>query len=154
MTYGLLLIELKNPDLNARSGNKQRLLTFNCGTKETATALWEYIRTYMESGPDAVHETSSRFNRTKGIFASYLDDMKEAAERKGWPLTLLWDGFFCLFIFNLLLAHYLERKKLYPLPDLDHPDIIEWSKPLPPEQWAKPSAEFQAALAEYEARRV
>ncbi|BAP40718.1 putative uncharacterized protein [Pseudomonas sp. StFLB209] len=118
-------------------------------------ALWECIRTYMEVGPDAVVSIgTSRFTRTKGIFASYLDDLKEAAKRKGWFLTLLWDGFFGLFVFNVLLADYLERKKLYPLPDLDHPDIIEWSKPLPPEQWARPSAEFQAALAEYEARRV
>lgn len=154
ITYGLLLIELKNPDPSSRPGNQQHLLSFNCGAKETATALWEYIRTYMESGPDAVHEPSRKFTRTKGIFASYLNDLKEAAKRKGWFLTLLWDGFFGLFVFNVLLADYLERKKLYPLPDLDHPDIIEWSKPLPPEQWARPSAEFQAALAEYEARRV
>ncbi|MCO8169998.1 hypothetical protein NJC40_19725 [Pseudomonas sp. 21LCFQ02] len=154
VTQGMLYIGLNNP-LTVKKDNQNYLLGFYCGGGEPAMALWECIRTYMEVGPDAVVSIgTSRFTRTKGIFASYLNDLKEAAKRKGWFLTLLWDGFFGLFVFNVLLADYLERKKLYPLPDLDHPDIIEWSKPLPPEQWARASAEFQAALAEYEARRV
>jgi hypothetical protein len=36
-------------------------------------------------------------------------------------------------------------------PDLPYPDITEWSKPLPPEQWAKRSPELEAAIAEREA---
>jgi hypothetical protein len=58
---------------------------------------------------------------------------------------------FGVFIFNAPLATYLQRKKLYPPPDLLYPDIIEWSKPLPPEQWAKRSPELEAAIAEREA---
>ncbi|GAB7529970.1 hypothetical protein PS3A_23810 [Pseudomonas sp. 3A(2025)] len=120
---------------------------FGCGGGETAMALWECVRTYMEVGPDAVTDTTDRFSRKKGILATYLDDVLNAAKRKGWFMTLLWEGFFGLFIFNTLLIDVLERWKLYPLPDLDHPDIIEWSKPLPREQWASPSPELQAALA-------
>lgn len=154
ISLGFLNVRFDNPHPGPSTEKDYRELTFNCPDEEMAAEYWEYIRTYMESGPDAVPEPLRRFNRTKGIFASYLDDLKESAKRKGWLLTLIWDGFFGLFIFNVLLADYLERKKLYPLPNLDHPDIIEWSNPLPQEQWAKPSTEFRAALAEYEARRV
>ena len=45
----------------------------------------------------------------------------------------------------------LQMWKLSPPPTLDHPDIIEWSKPLPPEQWAKRSPELELAIARREA---
>ncbi|WP_109514529.1 DUF6708 domain-containing protein [Pseudomonas ovata] len=151
ITQGVLIISLENPDPEACDNTPDVTLSFNCGGGETAMALWECVRTYMEVGPDAITDNTSRFTRTKGILASYLDDLRDAAKRKGWFMTLLWDGFFGVFVFNTLLADLLERKKLYPLPDLDHPDIIEWSKPLPPEQWAKPSAELQAAFARLQA---
>ncbi|EPM42876.1 hypothetical protein A264_28576, partial [Pseudomonas syringae pv. actinidiae ICMP 19071] len=82
---------------------------------------------YMEIGPDAVSDRTSRFKRPKGILPSYLDDLVAAAQRKGWFLALLWEGFFGLFIFNTLLIDVLERWKLSPPPDLEHPDIVEWS---------------------------
>ncbi|MNL73493.1 hypothetical protein D3C87_1989590 [compost metagenome] len=59
----------------------------------------------------------------------------------------MWEGFCGIFIFNTLLIDVLERWKLYPPPDLPYPDIIEWSKPLPPEQWAKRSPELEEAIA-------
>ncbi len=148
VTQGMLFIRLENPAPNATKDNRNFTMGFGCGGGESAMAQWECIRTYMEVGPDAVTDNTARLAHTKGILASCLDDLKDAAQRKGWFMALLWDGFFGVFIFNTLLANLLERWKLYPLPDLDHPDIIEWSKPLPPEQWAKPSAELQAALAE------
>ncbi|MEE1961042.1 hypothetical protein [Pseudomonas auratipiscis] len=43
------------------------------------------------------------------------------------------------------------RRKGAPPPSLDYPAIIEWSKPLPPEQWAKRSPELEAAIAQREA---
>lgn len=66
-------------------------------------------------------------------------------------MALLWEGFFGLFIFNILLIIALERWKLNPPPDLTYPDIIEWSKPLPPQQWAKRSPGLEAAIAQREA---
>ncbi|VVP61884.1 hypothetical protein PS870_06470 [Pseudomonas fluorescens] len=45
----------------------------------------------------------------------------------------------------------LQTWKLSPPPDLDYPDIIEWSKPLPPEQWAKRSPELEVAITKREA---
>ncbi|OSN58550.1 hypothetical protein BV349_05492 [Pseudomonas syringae pv. actinidiae] len=148
VTVGLLFIGFENPDAEASEDHKHFSMGFNCGGGETAMALWECMRSYMEIGPDAVSDKTSRFNRSKGIWASYLDDIFEAARRKGWFLTLLWEGFFGLFIFNTLLIDVLERWKLSPPPDLEHPDIVEWSKSLPPEQWATPSPELLAALAQ------
>ena len=45
----------------------------------------------------------------------------------------------------------LQHWKLSPPPDLTYPDIIEWSKPLPPEQWAKRSPELESSIAQREA---
>ncbi|WP_122761612.1 hypothetical protein [Pseudomonas viridiflava] len=150
VTTGLLFIGFENPDPEASEDNKHFSMCFNCGGGETAVALWECMRSYMEIGPDAVSDRTSRFHRPKGIWATYVDDVFEAARRKGWFLALLWEGFFGLFIFNTLLIDVLERWKLSPPPDLEHPDIVEWSKPLLPEQWATRSAELEAALARHE----
>ncbi|ATR82540.1 hypothetical protein CS390_08180 [Pseudomonas sp. HLS-6] len=151
MEMGLLFIGFDSPDPDAQEGNQHFSLGFNCGGGTTAMALWECMRSYMEVGPHAVVDRTARFHRPKGILATYIDDCFEAAKRKGWFLTLLWEGFFGLFIFNTLLIDVLERWKLSPPPDLPYPEISEWSKPLPPEQWAKRSPELEAAIAEREA---
>ncbi|POA69101.1 hypothetical protein, partial [Pseudomonas sp. DP16D-R1] len=148
---GLLIIGFENPDPQAREDNKHFSLGFNCGGGTTAMALWECMRSYMEIGPEAVEDQTARFDWSKGIWATYLDDLVKAAKLRGWPLTLLWEGFCGIFIFNTLLIDVLERWKLNPPPDLPYPDITEWSKPLPPEQWAKRSPELEAAIAEREA---
>ncbi len=54
-----------------------------------------------------------------------------------------------MFIFNTLLIDVLERWKLSPPPDLKYPDIVEWSKSLPPEKWTTRSAELEIALASH-----
>jgi len=150
-TMGLLIIGFENPDPQAREDNKHFSLGFNCGGGTTAMALWECMRSYMEIGPEAVEDQTARFDWSKGIWATYLDDLVKAAKLRGWPLTLLWEGFCGIFIFNTLLIDVLERWKLNPPPDLPYPDITEWSKPLPPEQWAKRSPELEVAIAEREA---
>ena len=150
-TMGLLIIGFENPDPQAREDNKHYSLGFNCGGGTTAMALWECMRSYMEIGPEAVEDQTARFDWSKGIWATYLDDLVKAAKLRGWPVTLLWEGFCGIFIFNTLLIDVLERWKLNPPPDLPYPDIIEWSKPLPPEQWAKRSPELEAAIAQREA---
>ena len=150
-TMGLLIIGFENPDPQARKDNKHYSLGFNCGGGTTAMALWECMRSYMEIGPEAVEDQTARFDWSKGIWATYLDDLVKAAKLRGWPLTLLWEGFCGIFIFNTLLIDVLERWKLNPPPDLPYPDITEWSKPLPPEQWAKRSPELEVAIAEREA---
>ena len=150
-TMGLLVIGFENPDPHATEDNKHFSLGFNCGGGTTAMALWECMRSYMEIGPEAVEDQTARFDRSKGIWATYLDDLIKAAKLRGWFVTVLWEGFCGIFIFNTLLIDVLERWKLNPPPDLPYPDIIEWSKPLPPEQWVKRSPELEAAIAKREA---
>ncbi|EPJ92707.1 hypothetical protein [Pseudomonas psychrophila] len=150
-TMGLLIVGFENPDPLAKEDNKHFYFAFNCGGGTTAMALWECMRSYMEIGPDAVEDQTARFDRSKGIWATYLDDLIKGAKLRGWPVTILWEGFCGIFIFNTLLIDVLERWKLNPPPDLTHPDIIEWSKPLPPEQWAKRSPELEQAIAKREA---
>ena len=57
---------------------------------------------------------------------------------------------FTIFAFGGPLILMLQHWKLAPPPDLTAPEIIEWSKPLPPEQWARRSPELEQALAERE----
>ena len=150
-TMGLLIVGFENPDPLAKEDNKHFYFAFNCGGGTTAMALWECMRSYMEIGHDAVEDQTARFDRSKGIWATYWDDLLKGAKLRGWPVTILWEGFCGIFIFNTLLIDVLERWKLNPPPDLTHPDIIEWSKPLPPEQWAKRSPELEHAIAKREA---
>ncbi|WP_454837730.1 hypothetical protein [Pseudomonas mohnii] len=148
-TMGLLIIGFENPDPQAPEDNKHYSLGFNCGGGTTAMALWECMRSYMEIGPEAAPEAAAL--NSGANLRYYIDYLNDKAKERGWFLTLLWEGVFGVFIFNAPLATYLQRKKLYPPPDLPYPDIIEWSKPLPPEQWAKRSPELEAAIAEREA---
>ncbi|POA69093.1 DUF6708 domain-containing protein [Pseudomonas sp. DP16D-R1] len=148
-TMGLLIIGFENPDPQAREDNKHFSLGFNCGGGTTAMALWECMRSYMEVGPEAAPEAAAL--NSGANLRYYIDYLNDKAKERGWFLTVLWEGVFGVFIFNAPLATYLQRKKLYPPPDLLYPEIIEWSKPLPPEQWAKRSPELEAAIAEREA---
>ncbi|WP_339508695.1 DUF6708 domain-containing protein [Pseudomonas sp. RL_35y_Pfl2_P42] len=148
-TMGLLVIGFENPDPQASEDNKHFSLGFNCGGGTTAMALWECMRSYMEIGPEAAPDAAAL--NSGANLRYYIDYMKDKAKERGWFLTLLWEGVFGVFIFNAPLATYLQRKKLYPPPDLRYPDIIEWSKPIPPEQWAKRSPELEAAIAKREA---
>ncbi|WP_339434333.1 DUF6708 domain-containing protein [Pseudomonas sp. EA_65y_Pfl2_P78] len=148
-TMGLLVIGFENPDPHASEDNKHFSLGFNCGGGTTAMALWECMRSYMEIGPEAAPDAAAL--NSGANLRYYIDYMKDKAKERGWFLTLLWEGVFGVFIFNAPLATYLQRKKLYPPPDLRYPDIIEWSKPIPPEQWAKRSPELEAAIAKREA---
>ncbi|MHA6128106.1 hypothetical protein ACX3YD_18310 [Pseudomonas fluorescens group sp. PF-1] len=148
-TMGLLIIGFENPDPQAREDNKHYSLGFNCGGGTTAMALWECMRSYMEVSPEAAPEAAAL--NSGANLRYYIDYLNDKAKERGWFLTVLWEGVFGIFIFNAPLATYLQRKKLYPPPDLLYPEIIEWSKPLPPEQWAKRSPELEAAIAEREA---
>ncbi|MHA6182974.1 hypothetical protein [Pseudomonas mohnii] len=157
-TMGLLIIGFENPDPQAREDNKHYSLGFNCGGGTTAMALWECMRSYMEIGPQALPVTNDfEGGREKlrgrnvvwGISCEYLDGIRQylVAQEVGKALWLVIGAIFL----GGPLAMMLQEWKLSPPPDLPYPDIIEWSKPLPPEQWAKRSPELEAAIAQREA---
>ncbi|PSS45052.1 hypothetical protein [Pseudomonas sp. BBP2017] len=145
-TMGLLVIGFENPDPQAKDDNKHFSLGFNCGGGTTAMALWECTRSYMEIGPDAVPDSRvgiAPYEETQ--IGSIITDL-----RKGNLIGVVWD-IFCITILGTYLAEKLQNLKLSHPPGLTYPAIIEWSKPLPPEQWAKRSPELEAAIAKREA---
>jgi hypothetical protein len=157
-TMGLLIIGFENPDPLAKEDNKHFSLGFNCGGGTTAMALWECMRSYMEIGPQVLPITNDfEGGREKlrgrsvfwGICCAYLDGIRQhlVAQEIGKALWLVIGA----VLLGAPLAMMLQEWKLSPPPDLPYPDIIEWSKPLPPEQWAKRSPELEAAIAKREA---
>ncbi|MBV4460651.1 hypothetical protein KVG96_22080 [Pseudomonas sp. COR58] len=146
VTMGLLVIGFENPDPTASEDNRHFSLGFPCGGGTTAMALWECMRSYMEIGPDSVPESRvgiAPYGETQ--IGSLITDL-----RKGEILGVLW-GIFCIVILGTYLAEKLQDWKLSHPPELPHPDILEWSKPLPPDQWAQRSPELAAAIARREA---
>lgn len=150
-TQGMLVVGFTNPDPAAKEQDKHHSIGFSCGGGTTAMRLWECMRSYMEIGPDAVSANTQRFHLSKGIWETYIDDVIEAAREKGWFKALFWEGACGLVLFNTPLIDFVERVKLSPLPDLINPAIVEWSKPLPPEQWVERSLELGQAIAMCEA---
>ena len=145
-TMGLLIIGFENPDPQAKDDNKHFSFGFNCGGGTTAMALWECTRSYMEIGPDAVPDSRvgiAPYEKTQ--IGSLIIDL-----RKGDLIGVVW-GIFCITILGTYFAEKLQNLKLSYPPDLLYPDIIEWSRPLPPEQWAKRSPELDLAIATREA---
>ncbi|WP_409281886.1 DUF6708 domain-containing protein, partial [Pseudomonas defluvii] len=146
LEMGLLIIGFDNPNPDAQEGNQHFSLGFNCGGGTTAMALWECIRSYMEVGPQAVprcnFEGESSGRSLLGWLLFLLAEIARAL-LKGNVLIALKESAF-LFLLGSPLAFYLQEKKLIPPPDLPYPEISEWSKPLPPEQWAKRSPELEA----------
>jgi hypothetical protein len=145
-TMGLLIIGFENPDPQAKEDNKHFSFGFNCGGGSTAMALWECTRSYMEVGPDAVPNSRVGFTPyEKTQIGSLMIDL-----RQGDLIGVIW-GVFCITILGTYFAEKLQNLKLSSPPDLLYPDIIERSKPLPPEQWAKRSPELEEAIAKREA---
>ncbi|WP_085640580.1 MULTISPECIES: hypothetical protein [unclassified Pseudomonas] len=158
VTMGLLVIGFENPDPTAGEDNRHFSLGFPCGGGTTAMALWECMRSYMEIGPQVLPQTNDfEGGREKlrgrgviwGITCEYLDGIRQywVAQEFGKAVWLVIGAIFM----NVPLAMMLQAWKLSPPPDLLHPDILEWSKPLPPEQWAQRSPALAAAIAQREA---
>ncbi|MCC4266202.1 hypothetical protein LL240_17355 [Oceanimonas baumannii] len=159
---GSLMIGFLNPNFNGEvklggngfstNENAERHLWFPNVVPEVGAGMWELIRTYMEEGPDKLTVHTDMFEmKNKSIFASYIEDIQYGIEKRGLAKGLLWEGGCGLFLFNLPLVDYIERKHLNPPPDLKGEKVKQWSKPLPKEQWARRSPELEQAIQEREA---
>ncbi|KSW22363.1 hypothetical protein AOX63_02735 [Pseudomonas sp. ADP] len=157
-TQGMLVVGFKNPDPNAKEGERDCSMGFSCGGGTTAMRLWECMRSYMEIGPEAVPlendlEGTRKLLGGRGaiwgsIWMFYAGIKKHLlAKEFGKALWLI----FTIVAFGTPLAAMLQTWKLAPPPDLTDPAIVEWSKPLPPEQWAKRSPEWDEAIRRREA---
>lgn len=160
MTTSSLTIGFPNPNftgdikLNKQGYNDnpdaERHLWFPTGN----AGMWELIRVYMEEGPSDITVHLSGFDiKNKSILSIYIEDVQYGIKERGLAKGLLWEGFCGLFVFNLPLLHYINRKHLSPPPDLIGDEVEAWSQPMPPEQWAKRSPELEQALRELEVKQ-
>jgi hypothetical protein len=157
-TYGatkhgslLLWFPLKGQEHETYGPDKKGwVLMVNPGGGISSMAQWECIRSFMEVGPDAAPEPSIIRNKGMSLWQSFTHDFMTAVKSRGWLLAFLWEGLGSV-VFNGFLLEHLLRKKLANLPDLIAPEVVEWSKPLPPAHWAKRSPELKLAIAEREA---
>ena len=158
-TSGMLFIGFDNPDPDASEDNKYLCWGYNCGGSETAMSLWECMRSYMEIGPHVLPETNDfeggrESLKGRGIIWGICCDYSESIWQHlhgGEYLKAIWLLIGMVF-FGAPVAIMLQTWRLSPPPALDDPDIIEWSKPLPPDQWAKRSPALELAIAAREAQ--
>nr|WP_064494036.1 hypothetical protein [Pseudomonas chengduensis] len=132
------------------------VMMLNTGGGIGSMAQWECIRSFMEIGPDAVPENSlNKANEVvqrggylgmwKGVALQLVDELQHGKFAKACMT------FLGLTIFGIPWLAVLDTRKLAKIPDLTAPEVVEWSKTLPPKQWAKRSPELERAIAEREA---
>lgn len=135
------------------------VMMVNPGGGRSAMAQWECIRSFIEVGAHAVPDSRTTehaelteregyWGAWKDCTLQFFDELR--AKEFGRALASLSS----LTIFGLPWISVLFTRKLANLPDLTAPDVIEWSQPLPPEQWAKRSPELERAISEREAELV
>ncbi|WP_278401649.1 hypothetical protein [Stutzerimonas kunmingensis] len=147
----LLWFPLKGEEHEDYAPDKQGwVLMVNTGGGISSMAQWECIRSFMEVGPEAIPEPLENICglSLKQIFWREFD---KSCQERGLFLTVVWEIGIMFPIFNPMGAHWITRKKLAHIPELTAPEVIEWSKPLPREQWVKRSPELEQAIAEREA---
>ncbi|WP_322973080.1 DUF6708 domain-containing protein [Pseudomonas lijiangensis] len=129
-------------------GDKVHFLRQGVPTPLHGLAKWEAIRTYMEKGPDfcpgqATHEGSHTFDKER-------EDMREEYQHK--ERSILGVGWWYLshvvtwWRFPYWVAAWDQRYSMKSMPD----SIADWSKPLPPEQWATQSPALKQQSADLE----
>lgn len=123
-------------------------LTLNVGHLSLAVCEWEALRVYMEEGPLALPEpllvdeefqegTVAYFHMCRGVYR----------EMHSWPVYAF--GFLTIQFCSGWTLPCRFSEWIYTRPKAAFPDSIrEWSKPLPAEQHAKPSAELVQQSAE------
>ena len=109
---------------------------------------WEAIRVYMEKGPlycpgKAPYEGRHTFDQERAdMHEEYQHNERSALGVGWWYLTHL----ITWWRFPYWVAEWDHGYSMKALPD----SIADWSKPLPPEQWATPSAELVVQSARIE----
>ncbi len=147
----LLWFPLKGQEHENYAPDKQGwVLMVNAGGGISSMAQWECIRSFMEVGPEAIPEPLENICglSLKQIFWREFD---KSCQERGLFLTVVWEVGIMFPLFNPMGGHWITRKKLAHIPELTAPEVIEWSKPIPREQWAKRSPELEQAIAEREA---
>ncbi|MFD1259687.1 DUF6708 domain-containing protein [Entomomonas asaccharolytica] len=152
------------PDLKSQ---EQGELTMDYPMEQLAIGEWEAIRVYMEEGLDALNKktkTAAALNKDsikledlpKDSFeyyeqlsfqypegsVPYFYAVKNRVRKEGKPLNYLWWLIIHIcsaWTLPCYIATWLNKhpKIVRPLP------LLNWSKPIPPEQWVKPTEELK-----------
>ncbi len=116
-------------------------LTVPSYTLGMAVGEWEAIRAYMEEGPSALPSPMMGENMEEGT-VEFFHMCRKGYRYDHWYIRYLF-GFlliqFCSgWTLPCRIAAWVERlpKKAFPKA------VLDWSKPLPPEQWQHPSDEL------------
>jgi len=123
-------------------------LTIPTGHLSLAVSEWEALRVYMEEGPEAVPVTLLTDEEFQEGTVAYFHMCREVyREMHSWPVYAF--GFltiqFCSgWTLPCRLAQWVSNQPKAAFPD----SIVEWSKPIPPEQHAQPSLELLQQSAE------
>ncbi|MQT39329.1 hypothetical protein GHO31_24990 [Pseudomonas sp. FSL R10-2172] len=137
---------------------------FQCGALQLAIANWEAVRGYMEyelndlqaiqdplelqAPGDPSHEGLHTFRNAR---ASLHRRIRE--KEVGWVYGFFWYVYHVMTLWTL--PNHLvewEIKRIAKVGRKALPEAMrEWSEPLPPEQWAKPSAELLRLSAKVKA---
>jgi hypothetical protein len=128
--------------------DKVHFLTHGVMTPFHGMSKWEAIRIYMEKGPEfcpgvAPYEGRHTFDEKRAsLWEGYRDGYRSAL---GVGLWYMFHAFTWWRI-PYWIAEWDHRYSMKSMPEC----IAEWSKPLTPEQWAKPSEELLKQSAEIE----
>ncbi|WP_244654059.1 hypothetical protein [Pseudomonas syringae] len=116
-------------------------LTVPSYTLGMAVGEWEAIRAYMEEGPSALPLPMMGENMEEGT-VEFFHMCRKGYRYDHWYIRYLFGFLFIQFCSGWTLpcriAAWVERlpKKAFPK------TVLDWSKPLPPEQWQHPSDEL------------
>jgi len=118
--------------------DRVHFLTHGVLTPAHALGKWEAIRSFMEKGPEhcpgvAPHESRATFDQLRtNLHQSYRDGYASALKVFWFYLAnvVTW------WKFPYWVAEWDHRYSMKSMPA----SVEEWSRPLPPAQWAKPSA--------------
>ncbi|MEH6367042.1 MAG: hypothetical protein V7764_12290, partial [Pseudomonas marincola] len=137
--------------IGLRDASRGDVLWVSVAASSVAQAMseWEAIRTYMEQGPAALLRPLPEDQQIELGSVEYFYSCRDDYRKYHSWLKYFFGFVVIQFCSGWTIPCYLSNL-INKLPRTGFPkDVIEWSKPLPCEQHAKPSAELlaQSALA-------
>jgi hypothetical protein len=134
---------------NAETGDVY-WVTIPGGNLGLVVSEWEAIRVYMEQGPDALPTPLLSDEEFQEGTVAYFHMCRQVYRKEHWWIRYAFGFLLIQFCSGWTLpchiAQWVKRRPKAVFPQ----EVLDWSKPLPPEQHAKPS---QALLDESAAVR-
>lgn len=132
------------PDSFASTHNKEKVIfSVFCGTPEAGIMQWEYIRTFMEIGPDHCPEsTLYKKSLNNGEIGTLFSQFK-SKDIKG----IFWTVFRIITLGSVLVDLHDCWKFSHPIP-ISAPEVIDWSAPISEDNWCIRSEKLNKSINE------